>query len=531
MFSKLKSNLTSILDDESIKTLCVAVSGGIDSMALVFLMKELMEETDLCHCEERSDAETLSLRGARSATRKHCHCEEHEVRRGNLPSCHCEERSDAAIHKSSHNDKNIKIIAVTVDHGLRKNSAKEAKLVGEILKKNKIEHHILKWEGKKPVKNIEAVAREKRYELLTEFCKKKKIKHLLVAHHLQDQAETFFIRLFRGSGIDGLSAMKKVVEYNGVKIVRPLLNVLKKDLEKYLKKKNIPWVEDESNEDEKFLRNKIRKFLNSFEDKPVILKRIDSAINEIAKARDIIEKKTEIVKKKVLKFDNRGVCVIQLHEFLELEKDSGLRILADALMKVSGNCYKPRLEKLERVYNSICHCEEFLSCHCEEHKVRRGNLPSCHCEERSDAETLSLRAFLRNARQSPATHCVIASSTKCDAAIHKSSQQKNLKTTFYGCVLEQLNNNELIIYREYAAIGEDKKLEYNKKILWDSRFFVELKQKKSTLIVSHIKKGEFNSLLKSLKNTDMAKYKELKNLKGIDKKIFYTLPVVMEIVK
>lgn len=286
-----------------IKKIAVAVSGGIDSMALVFLIQRWLEQNNL---------------------------------------------------------NGVELIAITVDHKLRPSSTKEAEHVHNLMQKNNIEHCTLNWNDKKPHSNLELHARNARYELLTNFCKQKGIEHLLIAHHLQDQAETFMIRLFRGSGIDGLASMQNINEINGVKIVRPLLDVTKGELRSYLEKNKIKWVEDESNEDEKYMRNKIRKFLNSFEDKENIVRRISNTVDEIAKARRVIEDDLIECANDVIEFDELGYCKVNLKKLSELDKDLGLRLLAWVVMDISGNEYKPRLKKLERVYNKLVN-EEDLS--------------------------------------------------------------------------------------------------------------------------------------------------------------------------
>ena len=90
-----------------------------------------------------------------------------------------------------------------VDHKLRKESSKEANSVCSILKKIDINCKVLNWHGKKPLKNIQSLAREKRYQLLVKECKKNNINNLLVGHHLDDMVENFIIRLTRGSGLKG----------------------------------------------------------------------------------------------------------------------------------------------------------------------------------------------------------------------------------------------------------------------------------------------------------------------------------------
>ena len=103
--------------------------------------------------------------------------------------------------------KKAKFFYVLVNHNLRKNFLSEAKKVKKLLQKNKINLNILSIK-EKIKKNIQSNARKNRYKLLVNFCKKNKIKTLITAHNLEDQVETFFIRLFRGSGLKGLVAIK-----------------------------------------------------------------------------------------------------------------------------------------------------------------------------------------------------------------------------------------------------------------------------------------------------------------------------------
>ncbi|MBM4438672.1 MAG: tRNA lysidine(34) synthetase TilS, partial [Actinobacteria bacterium] len=99
------------------------------------------------------------------------------------------------------------IAALTVDHGLRPDSAAEASQVGAWLAAARIRHEVLRWEGQKPRSGIHAAAREARYRMLTSWCRENDVRDLLLAHHRDDQSETFLMRLARGSGPDGLAAM------------------------------------------------------------------------------------------------------------------------------------------------------------------------------------------------------------------------------------------------------------------------------------------------------------------------------------
>ena len=124
----------------------------------------------------------------------------------------------------------IKVKYYIVDHMLRKESSSEADKVKKVLKKINIQCTILNWNGKKPSKNIQAKARDKRYSLLANECKKNNIKYLLLGHHLNDLFENFLIRIVRGSGLKGLISFSGKTRYRDqdLNIIRPLLNLKKK---------------------------------------------------------------------------------------------------------------------------------------------------------------------------------------------------------------------------------------------------------------------------------------------------------------
>ena len=98
-----------------------------------------------------------------------------------------------------------------VDHRLRKNSSSEAQLVKKLLKKYNIKSDILNWYGKKPISNIQSLARNKRYSLLINQAKKINIKTILTGHHIDDLYENFFIRISRGSGLKGLISFSETI--------------------------------------------------------------------------------------------------------------------------------------------------------------------------------------------------------------------------------------------------------------------------------------------------------------------------------
>ena len=159
----------------------------------------------------------------------------------------------------------IKVYLYIVDHKIRKNSTSEALKVKSILRPLKSKCKILVWRGKKPKNNLQSVARKKRYFLLKKQCKKDNVKTILLGHHLEDLYENFFIRLSRGSGLNGLLSFYEIekIANGNIKILRPLINNNKKDLIYTAKKVFNFYVNDPSNHNEQFKRIRFRKLINS----------------------------------------------------------------------------------------------------------------------------------------------------------------------------------------------------------------------------------------------------------------------------
>jgi tRNA(Ile)-lysidine synthase len=263
---------------------------------------------------------------------------------------------------------NIKLSALTIDHKFRINSSIEAKKLHNFLSEKNIDHHIVEIDlADVPSKNIEANLRDIRYKLLLEFCHKNNIEYLFLGHHLGDIAENFLIRLFRGSGLDGLSPIQELIEINQIKIIRPFLNINKNLLQQFLQSQQIQWFEDETNQDDKFLRNKIRNFLASFPSSELIKKRIVSASKEIALARDLIDELSIKYQEQIIEKINDKLYNINIKNLQATNTKIAQRILINFLTKISKKPYKPRKEKFLRFYqilvdNKITKKHEFNHC-------------------------------------------------------------------------------------------------------------------------------------------------------------------------
>lgn len=240
-----------------------------------------------------------------------------------------------------------RIIALTVDHGLRPSSRDEALYVADVMQRFNIEHHILTWEGEKPVTGIEEQARLMRYRLLCQWCHNNHINYLAIAHHLFDQAETFLMRLERGSGLNGLCAMSDISERDGIKLLRPLLNTSPEILKTFLEQQKIMWVEDESNQCLDFLRVKMRHFLPILEKETGISAEcLSQTATTLQKTRDFIEDiVNQTIDDHIHKWGNAGVSV-DYALYLSWHEELKFRVLSKLICTLGQTAYIPKAEKL-----------------------------------------------------------------------------------------------------------------------------------------------------------------------------------------
>ncbi len=183
-----------------------------------------------------------------------------------------------------------RIVALTVDHGLRRESAGEAAAVARWMKRRGIAHRILVWRGAKPGAGIQAAARAARYRLLEDWCaaraRARGIVHLLLGHQREDQAETLLLRLERGSAAYGLAAMPAITERPGVRLLRPLLAVPRAALADFLRREGQAWIDDPSNRDRRYRRVHMRAALGG---DSALSKRIADSAAELGRTRAALE--------------------------------------------------------------------------------------------------------------------------------------------------------------------------------------------------------------------------------------------------
>jgi len=236
--------------------------------------------------------------------------------------------------------------AVTVDHGLRAESAVEARQVGVWLARRGIPHAILAWEGDKPATGLQAVAREARYRLLGDWCRARGCLHLLTAHHREDQAETYLIRRRAKSGPDGLAAMPVVREAAGYRLVRPLLTVPRGRLRAFLAAEGQGWIDDPSNRNPAFERVRLRREPRADDD--VFAEIAGHAAARVGRERAV----DRLIARHVI-LDPAGFAAIDPAPILAAPCDLAARLLARVAVTVGGGVYPPRRERLARLRDGL----------------------------------------------------------------------------------------------------------------------------------------------------------------------------------
>ena len=245
------------------------------------------------------------------------------------------------------------VTALTVDHGLRPEAAAEARFVARTLEPLGLAHQTLRWRGAKPSANISAAARRARYDLLSRHCARRGLLHLALGHHLDDQAETFLLRLGRGSGLDGLAAMAPIVELPRLRLLRPLLGLPKVRLEATLRARGLDWIEDPTNRDPAQARARLRQLLPGLATEGLTAARLAATARHLGRARAALEGELARILVRAVTLDPAGFAQVDPAPLMAAPGELGLRALARVLITVGGAEYGPRLESLERLYGRI----------------------------------------------------------------------------------------------------------------------------------------------------------------------------------
>lgn len=247
----------------------------------------------------------------------------------------------------------IALTALTVDHGLRDESAAEAEQVAVWMRTRAIPHHILKWDEGRARRALasspHADARAARYRLLAEWCHAHDVSVLCTAHHADDQVETFLMRLTRGSGLEGLAAIRGREETERLTLLRPLLGFPKAALIATCRSRGQAWVEDPSNLNAAFTRARFRRAREFLATEGLTDERLLATIGHMQRAQDAIDCAVADLEQHIER-EASGVCVIAADVLMSAPSEVGLRLLSRVLADVGNQDYGPRFDSLSRLY-------------------------------------------------------------------------------------------------------------------------------------------------------------------------------------
>ena len=250
------------------------------------------------------------------------------------------------------------VFGLTVDHGLRPESGAEATQVRRWLTGRGITHRTLRWPGARPVTGLQEQARAARLALLTGWCRRAGVLHLLLGHQREDQAETALQRLVRGSGIDGLAAMAPVrlalePAGGGVRLLRPLLPVSRDALIATLARWDQPWIDDPTNRDTRHARPRLATALARLGAEGLSAERLAKAAERAAGDRSALDELCTDLLAACTRPSPAGFVTIDLSVLRRAPSALAVRALGCVVTTVSGSAYPPRQERLERLAHRL----------------------------------------------------------------------------------------------------------------------------------------------------------------------------------
>jgi tRNA(Ile)-lysidine synthase len=256
-----------------------------------------------------------------------------------------------------------KLVAVTIDHGLRPESAREARTVAGLARKLGVEHRTMRWTGRKPKTGIQEAARNARYRLLARAARDAGARHVLTAHTLDDQAETVLFRLARGSGVSGLAGMAMaaplpVEEGKGILLVRPLLRTPKSQLIATLKAMKIPYANDPSNRDPRFTRPRFRAVMPALAREGLTVERLARLADRVERVEQVLLSAVAEARRRVDGSD-QGPLSMKAAPFFELPEEIALRLLGQ-LIAQAGDEGPVELGKLEALCKALCEANHLV---------------------------------------------------------------------------------------------------------------------------------------------------------------------------
>jgi tRNA(Ile)-lysidine synthase len=245
------------------------------------------------------------------------------------------------------------VIVLTVDHGLSPGSDRVVADVAAIAAARGLAARILRWEGTKPAADLEAAARRARYALLFEAARGAGATHLLTAHSLEDQAETFLMRLERGSGIFGLAAMRATVAVDGLTLFRPFLAIPRARLAATTAAAGLSPHRDPMNADPRFQRVRMRRQLPALAAGGITAEAIAATAARLAAAADAIDAMVDALVAEAVTVDAFAVATLRADAFARAPAEVRFRLLVRLLQAIGGAEYPPRSARVEALVAAL----------------------------------------------------------------------------------------------------------------------------------------------------------------------------------
>lgn len=244
--------------------------------------------------------------------------------------------------------RDIALLVATVDHGLRPEAQAEAAQVARICADFGLSHDVLRWTGWDHSGNLQNQARIARYRLLSDWGQSRGVEMIALGHTLDDQAETFVMRLARRAGVDGLAAMAPRFERNQMQWIRPLLGARRAQLREFLTANNVPWADDPSNDDDRFDRVKARKALAVLDTLGINPEALSDVAQNMAAAKQALTQSMLGVARGCVTL-RMGAVGIDENALNSMSPDLQRRLVSHALHWVNSAAYAPRATGLAHV--------------------------------------------------------------------------------------------------------------------------------------------------------------------------------------
>jgi tRNA(Ile)-lysidine synthase len=241
---------------------------------------------------------------------------------------------------------------ITINHGLRDGAQDEIRLVTDLCAEIGCAHHVEYWSGWDGGGNLQDRARVARYEMIADWALGNNIDVVALGHTANDQAETVMMRLARGAGVDGLSAMTRRTVRSGITLVRPMLGIERRSLRAYLRAKGLTWAEDPSNDNRDFERIRMRDALRILEPLGISVEKLTNVADYMSQARTALNWQTFLTARTVVEIVHGTVC-LDKKGFRALPHEISRRLLVHALNWVSHSEYPPRRSAVAEVFEAI----------------------------------------------------------------------------------------------------------------------------------------------------------------------------------